>query len=217
MISLLNNPARPLTKSSQRPSSWARFSTKFIILACWVWVRSHLQWRTPQTRTLQLAPSVGITDATMKCDSLLRQGQTPRGNDDGQPTGPQMENCQEVPSSTGVWHHVHGPRPHQGPDDPRTSRAAPVRPRQRKMTAARNTFKRLRGENSSWRLVLVSSNSLEESNRALAWANPQETEPRSCMVLGLKPMGKLITRDKYISVKQNQGLAWSSDSNLWEN
>ena len=32
MIPLLNNPARPLTKSSQRPSSWARFSTKFIVL-----------------------------------------------------------------------------------------------------------------------------------------------------------------------------------------
>ena len=29
------------------------------------------------------------------------------------------------------------------------------------------------------------------------------------MVLGLKPMGKLITLDKYLSVKQNQGLAWS--------
>ena len=29
---LSNNPARPLTKSSQRPSSWARFSTKFIVL-----------------------------------------------------------------------------------------------------------------------------------------------------------------------------------------
>ena len=29
---LPNDPARPLTKSSQRPSSWARFSTKFIVL-----------------------------------------------------------------------------------------------------------------------------------------------------------------------------------------
>ena len=37
------------------------------------------------------------------------------------------------------------------------------------------------------------------------------------MVLGLKPMGKLITLNKYLSVGQNQGLAWSSDSNLWEN
>ena len=37
------------------------------------------------------------------------------------------------------------------------------------------------------------------------------------MVLGLKPMGKLTTLDRYLSVRQNQGLAWSSDSNLWEN
>ena len=37
------------------------------------------------------------------------------------------------------------------------------------------------------------------------------------MVLGLKPMGKLITLDKYLNVRQNQSLAWSSDSNLWEN
>ena len=90
-----------------------------------------------------------IASATMKCDGLLRQGQTPRGNDDGQPTRPQMENCQEVPSSTGVWRHVRGLRPHQGPDDPQTSRVAPGRPRQRKTAAARNTFKGLRGENSS--------------------------------------------------------------------
>ena len=40
---------------------------------------------------------------------------------------------------------------------------------------------------------------------------------RSCMVLGLKPMGKLITLEEYLSVRQNQGLAWSSDSSLWEN
>ena len=37
------------------------------------------------------------------------------------------------------------------------------------------------------------------------------------MVLGLKLMGKLTTLDKNLSVRQNQGLAWSSDSNLWEN
>ena len=37
------------------------------------------------------------------------------------------------------------------------------------------------------------------------------------MVLGLKLMGKLTTRDKYLSVRQNQGIAWSSNSNLWEN
>ena len=44
-----------------------------------------------------------------------------------------------------------------------------------------------------------------------------ETEPRSCMVLGLKPMGKLVTSKKKLSARQNQGLAWSSDSNLCEN
>ena len=37
------------------------------------------------------------------------------------------------------------------------------------------------------------------------------------MVLGLKLMGKLITFDNYLNVRQNQGLAWSLDSNLWEN
>ena len=44
-----------------------------------------------------------------------------------------------------------------------------------------------------------------------------QTEPRSCMVLGLKPMGKLATSKKKLSTRQNQGLAWSSDSNLWGN
>ena len=63
------------------------------------------------------------------------------------------------------------------------------------------------------------------------------------MVLGLKPMGKLVTSEKNLSTRlnqglagpqtqtygetsyfmknlnarQNQGLAWSSDSNLWGN
>ena len=83
--------------------------------------------------------------------------------------------------------------------------------------AARNTFKGLRGGTSSGRLVLVPSDPLEQLNGALARSNPQKAEPRSCMVLGLKHMGKLITLDKYLSVRQNQGLAWSSDSNLWEN
>ena len=34
------------------------------------------------------------------------------------------------------------------------------------------------------------------------------------MVLELKLMGKLIAFDNYLSVRQNQGLVWSSDSNL---
>ena len=41
------------------------------------------------------------------------------------------------------------------------------------------------------------------------------TELRYCMVLGLKPIGKPIT--KISSFGQNQGIAWSSDSNLWGN
>ena len=61
------------------------------------------------------------------------------------------------------------------------------------------------------------SDPLEQLNRALVRANPQTAEPRSCMVLGLKSMGKLITLDKYLSVRQNQGLAWFSNSSLWEN
>ena len=117
----------------------------------------------------------------------------------------------------GLWHHVRGPRPHQGPDDPRISRPTPFGPRLRKATTARNTFKGLHGGTSSRRLVLVPSDPLEQLNGALARANPQKAESRTCMVLGLKPMRKLITLEKYLSVRQNQGLAWSSDSNLWEN
>ena len=44
------------------------------------------------------------------------------------------------------------------------------------------------------------------------------TEPRPCMVLGLKPMGKPSTKILIItSFGQNQGLVWSSDPSLWEN
>ena len=130
--------------------------------ACWVWVRSHLQWKTPlQTRTLQLAPSMGKTCVLVR--TIIEQGRAKpsRGNDDSQPIGPQMENCREVPNSAGVWCHVHGLRPHQGPDDPRTSWAAPVGLRWRNTAAAQNAFKGLRSGNSFWRSVLVPSNSLE--------------------------------------------------------
>ena len=112
---------------------------------------------------------------------------------------------------------MHGPRPHQGLDDPRILRPTPFELRLRKATAARNTFKGLRGGTSSGRLVLVPSDPLEQLNGALAKANPEKAEPRSCMVLGFKHMGKLITLDKYLNVRLNQGLAWSSDTNLWEN
>ena len=43
------------------------------------------------------------------------------------------------------------------------------------------------------------------------------TEPRPCMVLGLKPLGKPATSDQKLSVRQNLGIAWSSDSSLWGN
>ena len=77
--------------------------------------------RPPQTGTLQLTPSLGRTCVPVR--TIIEQGRAkpPRGNDDGQPTGPQMENCREVPRSAIVWRHVRGPSPHQGPDDPRTS------------------------------------------------------------------------------------------------
>ena len=112
---------------------------------------------------------------------------------------------------------MRGPRPNQGPDDPRILRPTPFELRLRKAAAARNTFKGFHGGTSSGRLVLVPSNPLEQLNGALARASPEKAEPRSCMVLGLKPMGKLITLDKYLSVRLNQGLVWSSDSNLWKN
>ena len=84
-----------------------------------------------KTKTLQLASSVGRTCVLVR--TIIEQGEakSPRGNDDGQPTGPQMENCQGVPSSMSVGRYVRGPRPHQGSDDPRTSRAAPVGERRR--------------------------------------------------------------------------------------
>ena len=126
---------------------------------------------------------------------------------------PQEENYQAVHSSTGLWHHVRGPHHHQG-SDPHESHG---RPRLRKAAAARSTSRGLCGGTSSGRLVFVPSDPLEQLIGALVMASPRKAEPRSCIVLGLKPMGKLITLDKYLSVRLNQGLAWSSDSNQWEN
>ena len=97
---------------------------------------------------------------------------------------------------------------------PANLEADPFGPRLRKATAARSASRGLRGETSSGRLVLVPSDPMEQLKGALAMANPQKAEPRSCMVLGLNPMGKLITFDKYLSVRLNQGLTRSSDSNL---
>ena len=43
------------------------------------------------------------------------------------------------------------------------------------------------------------------------------TEPRYCMILRLKPMGKSTTYQYLSSFGQNQGIVWFSDSNLWGN
>ena len=100
---------------------------------------------------------------------------------------------------------------------PANLEADPFRPRLRKVATARNTSKGLRGGTSSGRLVFVPFDPLEQLNGALVMASPRKAESRPCTILGLKPMGKLITLDKYLSVRLNQGLAQSSDSNLWEN
>ena len=93
----------------------------------------------------------------------------------------------------------------------------PVGPQLREVAAARSNSRGLHGGTSSGRKILISFDPLELWNEALAMTSPRKTELRSCTVLGLKPMRKLITLDKYLSVRQNQGLAGSSDSNLWEN
>ena len=48
---------------------------------------------------------------------------------------------------------------------------------------------------------MMSFDPLELLNGALAMANPQKTKPRFCTVLGLKPMGKLITCDNYVGIR----------------
>ena len=100
---------------------------------------------------------------------------------------------------------------------PANLEADPFGPRSRKAAAAQSTSRWLRSGTSSRKLVFMPSDPLEQLNRALVMASPRKAEPRPCTVLGFKPMGKLITLDKYLSVRLNQGLAQSSDSNLWEN
>ena len=85
--------------------------------------------------------------------------------------------------------------------------AGPFGPRLRKAAATRSTSRGLCGGTSSGRLVLVPSDPLERFNWALATASPRKAEPRFYTVLRLKPMGKLITLDKYLSVRLNQGFA----------
>ena len=60
----------------------------------------------------------------------------------------------------------------------------------------------------------MSSDPLERLNGALVMACLRKVEPRSYTVLGLELVGKLITLDKYLSVRLNQGLAQSSDLSL---
>ena len=83
-ILLPNDPVRPLTKSSQKPSSWARFSTKFIVLGLLgLGSLTSTVKDTSQIGTLQLAPSVGRTCVLMR--TIIKQGRAkpPKGNDDG--------------------------------------------------------------------------------------------------------------------------------------
>ena len=95
--------------------------------------------------------------------------------------------------------------------------AGPAGPRLREGAAAQSDSRGLRCGTSSGRYIWISSDLLEQLNGALVMTGPWKTKLRSCMVLGLKPMGKLTTLDKYLSVRQNQVLARSSDLNLWEN
>ena len=90
-------------------------------------------------------------------------------------------------------------------------------PRLREVAATRSNSRGLHGGTSSGRSVWTSFDPLEQLNGALATTGSRKTKPRSCMFLELKPMRKLITLDEYLSVRQNQGLACSSDSNPWEN
>ena len=91
------------------------------------------------------------------------------------------------------------PSPPPGVRPLRISRLTPFGPRLRRATAARSTSRGFRGGTSSGRLVLVPSDPLEKLNGALVMASPRKAGPRSCMILRLKPMEKLITLDKYLS------------------
>ena len=82
-------------------------------------------------------------------------------------------------------------------------KADPFGPRLRKAVAMRSTSRGIHGRTSSGRLVFVPSDPLEQFSGALVMASPRKAEPRSCTVLGLKHMGKLITLDKYLSARQN--------------
>ena len=68
-----NDPARPLKAFSQRPSSQARFSTKFIVLGLLdLGLLTSTVNGAPQIGTLQLAPSVGRTCVLVR--AIVRHG-----------------------------------------------------------------------------------------------------------------------------------------------
>ena len=84
-----NNPARQLKAFSQRPSSQAQFSTKFIVLGLLgLSLLTSIVKGAPQIGTLQLAASVGRTCVLVRM--IIEQGRAkpPGENNDGQPTGP---------------------------------------------------------------------------------------------------------------------------------
>ena len=97
---------------------------------------------------------------------------------------------------------------------PANLEVGPFGPRFREVAATLGISRGLCGRTSFGRLVLVPFDPLEQLNGVLVMASPRKAEPRSRAVLGLKPMRKLITLDKYLSIRLNQGLAQSSDSNL---
>ena len=67
--------------------------------------------------------------------------------------------------------------------------------------ATQSDSRGLRSETSSGRYILIPFDLLERLNGALAMMSPRKAEPRSYVVLRLKPMRKLITLDKYLSVR----------------
>ena len=73
-------------------------------------------------------------------------------------------------------------------------------------SATRSDLRGFRGETSSGRYILISFDLLKRLNGALAMT-----------VLGPPTLEELSHTTNYLSVRQNQSLAWSSDSNLWGN
>ena len=85
--------------------------------------------------------------------------------------------------------------------------AGPIGPPLKEGVATRSDSRGLRNETSSKRYILISSDLLKWLNGALAMTGPRTSYFR----------GILTHTANYVSVRQNQGLAWSLDSNLWEN